>query len=50
MCLISCGVQAIFYHKFFIPTHPLHQSGIFLMVYNGLLEKKITATKMEENG
>jgi len=32
VCLICCGVQAIYYHKLFIPTHPLHQSGIFLMV------------------
>ena len=29
VCLICCGVQDIFYHKFFIPDHPLHQSGIF---------------------
>ena len=32
LCLICCGVQAIFYHKFFIANHPLHQSGIFAMV------------------
>jgi len=49
VCLICCGVQAIFYHKFFIffiPTNPLQQSGIFLEL---LLEKNIIATKMKEN-
>jgi hypothetical protein len=35
-----------FYHKF-LPNHPLHQSGIFLMVKNPLLEKNIIATKNE---
>jgi len=44
--LICCGVQAIFYHKFFIPNHPPHQSGIFLM--ESFLE--MNATKMKENG
>jgi hypothetical protein len=39
-----------FYHKLFIPNHPLHQSRIFLMVYKVLLEKDIIATKMKENG
>jgi len=42
-------VQAIFYHKLFIPTHPLHHWNIF----NGVefqLEKNIIATKMKENG
>ena len=34
MCLICCGVQAIFYHKLFILTHPLHQSGIIFEVWN----------------
>jgi hypothetical protein len=32
VCLVCCGVQANFYHKFLIPNHPLHQSRIFLMV------------------
>ena len=35
VCLICCGVQAIFYHKFFIPDHPLHQYGIFSEVVDG---------------
>jgi hypothetical protein len=34
VCLICCGVQAICYHKLLIPTHPLHQYRIFLMMYN----------------
>jgi hypothetical protein len=42
VCLICCGVQAIFNHKFFIPEHPLHQSGICLV-----LEKYIIVTKMK---
>jgi len=29
---VCCGVNPTFYHKFFIPDHPLHQSGIFLIV------------------
>jgi len=32
VCFICCGVNPTFYHKIFIPDHPLHQSGIFLMV------------------
>jgi len=32
VCLICCGVQAIFHHNMFIPDRPLQQSGIFLMV------------------
>ena len=28
MCLICCGMQAKFYHKF-LPDLPLHQSGVF---------------------
>jgi len=31
-CLVSRGVHTTFYHKIFIPDHPLHQSEIFLMV------------------
>jgi len=34
VCLICCGVQAIFYHKLFILTHPLHQSGIIFKMWN----------------
>jgi len=43
--LICCGVQAVFYHGFFVPDHPQHQSGIFLMLY-----KNFIATKMKRNG
>jgi hypothetical protein len=48
VCLICCGVQAIFYHKLFTnsPTAPIWN------IFNGvdLLEKKTIATKMKENG
>jgi len=40
LCLICCGVQAIFYHKFFIPNHPLHQSEIFLTEKNNKNKRK----------
>ena len=35
VCIICCGVQAMFNHKFFIPDHSLHQSKVFL-IYNGI--------------
>jgi hypothetical protein len=46
VCLICCGVHPTFYHKFFIPDHPLHQFGIYLMIWNP--EKNIITTKNEK--
>ena len=48
-CLVSRGVHPTFYHKFFIPDHPLHQSGIFLM-YIILNRKENHYNKNERNG
>ena len=45
-----CGVQAIFYHKFFIPDHLL---ALIWNTFNGitsLYEKNTIATNMKENG
>jgi hypothetical protein len=43
------GVQAIFYHQFFKPDHPLHQSGMFYWYRTFIRKGIIIATKMKEN-
>jgi len=45
VCLTCCGVQAHFYHVLLIPTHPLHQSGVFCRNLTNTI-----ATEMKGNG